>query len=290
MMVPPKIIVTGGNGQLGNELRQLADSYPQYEFIFFSREEFSIDNEDQAKKLFGKLQPAFLINAAAYTAVDKAESEKEKAFEINGTAVGVLARLCREFQVHFIHISTDYVFNGRQSQPLKETDPVDPLNTYGASKLKGEELAFLFNSDTVVIRTSWVYSRFGKNFVKTMVRLMQEKNSINVVNDQWGSPTHAADLAEAILQIIGSEQWVPGVYNFSNEGVITWFDFALEIKRLIHSGCEVKPITTEQFPTSARRPKYSVLDKTSIQSTYKIRLKNWKESLASCIAQLNVII
>jgi dTDP-4-dehydrorhamnose reductase len=281
-----KILVTGSNGQLGNELKELASSYPQFQFLFFDREQLSINDKAAIERTFKEHQPAYLINCAAYTAVDKAELEKELANTINGIAVGILASACKQYETKFIHISTDYVFNGKASTPLKETDAVDPANAYGASKLLGEQRAFQNNSETIIIRTSWVYSSYGKNFVKTMVRLMSEKESIGVVNDQYGSPTYAADLAEAIMQIISSRKWQGGIYNFSNEGIISWFDFANEIKRLINSICVIHPLATEQFPTPAKRPKYSVLDKTKIKETFPVQLKNWKESLQNCIDKL----
>jgi len=281
-----KILVTGSNGQLGNELRELAPSFVQYEFIFTDVEELSITDKDAVEKIFQEQQPAYLINCAAYTAVDKAESDKELANEINGTAVGILAAASKKHNTRFIHISTDYVFNGNATSPIKEDDKVDPVNVYGATKLLGERLAMQNNPQSIIIRTAWVYSFYGKNFVKTMMRLMNEKESIGVVNDQIGSPTYAADLAETIMQIISSDKWHSGIYNYSNEGIISWFDFANEIKRLINSACIVNPLTTEQFPTPAKRPKYSVLDKTKIQQTFSIELKDWKESLKTCIAKL----
>lgn len=282
-----KILVTGSNGQLGNELRDLASSFPQYQFVFTDVDELSITDKAAVKKMFQEQQPTYLINCAAYTAVDKAESEKELNSQINGIAVGILALIAKQAGTKFIHISTDYVFNGYASQPLREDDTVDPVNAYGESKLMGEQLAVQNNPETIIIRTSWVYSYYGKNFVKTMIRLMNEKESIGVVNDQVGSPTYAHDLAKAIMQIISSGTWMPGIYNFSNEGVISWFDFANEIKQLINSPCIVNPLSTEQFPTPAKRPKYSVLDKTKIQQTFSIQLKDWKESLKECIQKLN---
>lgn len=281
-----KILVTGSNGQLGSELKELASGYPQYQFVFLSREVLPINDKSAIEQIFREQQPAYLINCAAYTAVDKAESEKEQADEINGTAVGLLAMCCKSQGTKFIHFSTDYVFNGNASFPLKETDVVDPVNAYGASKLLGEQLALQNNPESIIIRTSWVYSFYGKNFVKTMIRLMKERESIGVVNDQIGSPTYAADLAEAVMMVIASGKWEPGIYNFSNEGIISWFDFANEIKRLIHSSCNINEVTTEQFPTPAKRPRYSVLDKTKIRQTYSLQLKDWKESLKVCINKL----
>lgn len=280
------ILVTGSNGQLGSELKELASVYSQFQFVFLNREQLSIADKSSFENFLDQYNPSYLINCAAYTAVDKAESEKELANEINGTAVGILAAACKQYRTKLIHISTDYVFNGNASSPLKETDEVNPVNAYGASKLLGEKLAVENNPESIIIRTSWVYSFYGKNFVKTMIRLMNEKENIGVVNDQVGSPTYAADLAEAIMQIISSGEWQPGIYNYSNEGIISWFDFANEIKRLIGSSCMVNPLTTEQFPTPAKRPKYSVLDKTKIQQTFSVQLKDWKESLKICIDKL----
>ncbi|MGZ3845830.1 MAG: dTDP-4-dehydrorhamnose reductase [Flavisolibacter sp.] len=281
-----KILVTGANGQLGSDLRDLSSSYPQYEFVFTDVAELSITDRDAVNNFFREQKPAYLVNCAAYTAVDKAESERELCDQINGTAVGILASACKQYGTRFIHISTDYVFDGNASAPLKETDEVDPVNAYGASKLLGEQLAVQNDPGAIIIRTSWVYSFYGKNFVKTMMRLMSERESIGVVSDQVGSPTYAADLAEAIMQIISSGKWVPGIYNYSNEGIISWLDFANEIKTQIKSSCIVNPLSTEQFPTPAKRPKYSALDKTKIQTTFSVRLKDWKDSLRTCINKL----
>ncbi|MFL5740636.1 MAG: dTDP-4-dehydrorhamnose reductase [Flavisolibacter sp.] len=285
--MPEKIIVTGSGGQLGSELRELAPSFPQYEFIFLTRQEASIEDAGRMEKILAQHKPAWLINCAAYTAVDLAESEKEKASRINGTAVGALAAACKKHRVRLIHISTDYVFDGNATSPLKEDHLVDPLNAYGASKLLGEQLSIQNNPDTIVIRTSWVYSYHGKNFVKTMMRLMREKEQLSVVSDQIGSPTYAADLASDIILIIRSRKWKPGIYHYSNEGIISWFDFAKEIKNLINASCKLLPITTEQFPTPARRPKYSVLDKTKIITDYNVQLKDWKKSLKICVEKLS---
>ena len=281
-----KILVTGSNGQLGSELKDLAKEFPQYSFIFFTREEFPINDGAIAEKIFSTHQPQYFINAAAYTTVDKAESEKELANEINGTSVGNLAKICREWNTKMIHVSTDYVFNGELSEPLKESDPVDPVNAYGASKLLGEQLAMVNNPEVMIIRTAWVYSSYGKNFVKTMMHLMRERDSIRVVNDQWGSPTYAADLARTIMQIIDSAKWIPGIYHYSNEGRISWFEFAEEIRKETGASCVVHPIPTSEFPTPARRPKFSVLDKSKLQSAYALQPKDWKSSLKECLEKI----
>ncbi|HEX8314201.1 MAG TPA: dTDP-4-dehydrorhamnose reductase, partial [Flavisolibacter sp.] len=238
------------------------------------------------RKTILRYHPAYVINCAAYTAVDKAESEREEAFQVNASAVGVMAEACTETGARFIHISTDYVFDGTRQTPLKEEDSVNPINVYGESKRAGEEAALEANPDSVVIRTSWVYSFHGKNFVKTMIRLMTEKESISVVNDQWGSPTYAADLAKAILTIIQSSGWHPGIYHFSNEGVITWFEFAKEIGAQIQTSCNILPTITANFPTPAKRPLYSAMDKSKIQQLYSVELRHWKESLRECIQKL----
>ena len=202
----PKILVTGANGQLGKELKQLVSLYPQIDFIFLSREDLPINNFELLRDTFQLHQPKFCINCAAYTAVDKAESEKELAFIINGEAVGVMAAISKEYNTWFIHISTDYVFDGKGTIPYKEESPTNPQCVYGASKLEGEKQALQFNPESIIIRTSWVYSEYGKNFVKTILKLLHEKEEINVVNDQLGSPTYAADVAEVILKIIANCQ------------------------------------------------------------------------------------
>ncbi len=281
-----KILVTGANGQLGKELQQIAPSFPLFDFIFLSKEDLHIHDVEKVKNIFTVNHPQYLINCAAYTAVDKAETEKELAFQINGEAVGVLAAICKEQYCKFIHISTDYVFDGTASVPYKEESPTNPQSVYGASKLEGEKQALQLNPDSLIIRTSWVYAEFGKNFVKTMLRLLSEKEEINVVNDQIGSPTYAKDLAEVILQVISSQNWEPGIYNYSNDGVISWFDFAACIKEVAGSSCKINPIPTSAYPTAAQRPAYSVLDNSKIQQVYGIDLKNWQDSLRECLLQL----
>ena len=281
-----KILVTGSNGQLGKELQRICNTMPGYEFVFLSKSDMPVNQFEMVRHIFNTLKPAYCINCAAYTAVDKAEEEKDLAFEINGEAVGVLAAVCLEHETKFIHISTDYVFDGKGDKPYLESDETSPVNAYGASKLKGEEEAFKYNPDSLIIRTSWVYSEFGKNFVKTMLRLMADKNSISVVNDQVGSPTYAADLADVILKIIQLQEWKPGIYHFSNEGVITWFDFANAIKEIASTNTAIHPISTAEFPTPAQRPVYSVFNKQKIQDAFGIKLKDWKASLATCIQRI----
>lgn len=286
MQSKQKILITGSNGQLGKELKRLENSFSQFNFIFLSREDLPIHHYELVRNFFKGYQPQFLINCAAYTAVDRAESEKELAFQVNGESVGVLAAVCKEYGTKLIHISTDYVFDGTATIPYKEESLTNPQSVYGASKLEGEKEALRFNPDSIIIRTSWVYSEFGKNFVKTMLKLMSEREELNVVSDQFGSPTYAADLAEAILQIISSGQWHPGIYHFSNEGIISWYEFAVAVKELSGNICKVNPIPTSQYPTPAKRPAYSVLDKTKIQSAFSVRIKDWKASLETCLSRL----
>lgn len=281
-----KIIVTGANGQLGSELRELSETFPEYQFVFFSRADLAIDDETAVLNKFDEIKAAFCINCAAYTAVDKAENEQEQAFRVNGWSTGILAKACKESRVRLIHISTDYVFNGNATTPYLEDDKVEPVNLYGASKLKGEELAIENNSESIIIRTSWVYSSFGANFVKTMIKLMKDRENLGVVSDQHGTPTYAADLAMAIMHIISSGVWEPGIYHYSNEGIITWYDFAIAIRDITKSKCAVNPIATSQFPTIAKRPAYSVFNKGKIKAVYKFTIPDWKYSLETCIAKV----
>ena len=286
-MAKPTILVTGANGQLGRELQVLAATHPQYHFIFADRTVLPIDDPHQVDAFFAAHHPTVCINCAAYTAVDKAETDKEAAFRINGDAPGYLAAACHRHDAKLIHISTDYVFAGDSATPLSETDPTGPINTYGASKLAGEEKAMENHPDgTVIIRTAWVYSEFGNNFVKTMIRLMKERPSINVVDDQLGSPTYAADLAATILEILAYPLFIPGIYHYSNEGRISWYQFALAIRDHLGSTCTVNPIPSSQFPTPAKRPHYSLLDKALIRNTYQLSIRDWETALAVCMSKI----
>lgn len=286
-MMQKKIMVTGANGQVGKELKEISQNYSSCDFTFLSREDLPLENYNLQKEYFEVIKPDVLINCAAYTAVDKAEEFRDLAFLINGEAVGHLAATCHAYKTRMIHISTDYVFDGNSELPYREDDRVNPVNTYGASKLQGEILALKNNSDCCVIRTSWVYSTYGNNFVKTMLRLMEQKSEINVVNDQKGSPTYAGDLADVLVQIGISEQYVPGIYHYSNKGNISWYDFAREIANEIHSSCKINPISTSQYPTPAKRPFYSAMDLSKIEKVYGISPKPWKESLHQCLHKLN---
>lgn len=282
-----KIVITGASGQLGSELKELAGSYPSLELIFLTREQLSIDDEAAVQEFFIREKPDGCINAAAYTAVDKAESEREAAFRTNAYAVGNLAAACHSCGALLVHISTDYVFAGNNTRPYREDDVINPINVYGASKAEGEALALKNNPDSYVIRTSWLYGKQGHNFVKTMKRLMAERDKLGVVDDQLGSPTNAADLADIILKIITSPNKItPGIYHFSNSGVTTWFGFATAIKELTGSSCEVNPVDTASYPTPAKRPAYSVMDTTRISEALGIRIPGWRESLERHLAGL----
>jgi len=287
-MEKKRILVTGANGQLGKELRDLAPQYKDAEFLFVSREDLPIHHFDLVRNVFDSFKPHFCINAAAYTAVDKAETEQELAHLINAEAVGVLAAVSAAHDCRFVHVSTDYVYDGSQIGAHKEADATAPVSVYGKTKLAGEQLAMQLDPQSIVIRTSWVYSCYGNNFVKTMMRLMQTRDQLSVVDDQWGSPTYAADLASCILDIIYHPQWQPGIYNFSNDGRINWYQFALEIKTQIGSACTINPIPSSDYPTPAKRPANSWMDKQKIVGAFGIQLFDWKLSLSKCIKAIEV--
>ena len=303
------VLVTGANGQLGQSIQSISGKYPEIDFVFCSSSELDITNLENCQVVFDEFQPQFCINAAAYTGVDKAESEPAKAFDINANGAENLAITCKKFNTILIHISTDFVFDAYFSEgiayydrelrlPLKsnlgltETDVPFPSGVYGLTKLQGEQ-AIQANWDKhFIIRTSWVYSQFGNNFMKTMLRLASEHESLSVVNDQIGTPTNAVDLADVLIKIIVSchAELVSasnyGIYNFSNEGQCSWYDFAKEIFHQKGVSIVLKPIPTSAYPTPAKRPAYSVLDKTKIKSTFGVEIKEWQTSLATCINQL----
>lgn len=274
-----KILVTGANGQLGSEFSVLSNSYPEFEWVFADRTKITLDNLELLRVQLNEIKPDFIFNCGAYTAVDKAETEKDLAFTINHLAVELIAKYTFENNIRLIHISTDYVFDGSSSSSLNEEADTNPINVYGESKLAGELACLKENPNSIIIRTSWVYSKFGNNFVKTMQRLMQERDEINVVNDQIGSPTYAADLAQAIIDILGSSNWIPGIYNYSNEGEISWYEFALSIKELGGYNCKVGGIPSSSYPTPAKRPKFSLLDKKKIKEIYNLHISGYKKSL-----------
>jgi dTDP-4-dehydrorhamnose reductase len=287
-LVNPVVLITGANGQLGHCLRQIEPTLPDYKFIALGREHLPLQDFALVDKVIESLNPKVIINAAAYTAVDKAESESDIANIINGYAVGNLAAAAKRVGATFLHVSTDYVFDGQASHPYTEDSSVNPLNAYGRSKLLGEQLALQENPSSIILRTSWVYSKYGANFVKTMVRLMSCRESIGVVNDQFGSPTYAPDIAEALLKIAtGTYEKIPGIYHFSNMGNISWYDFAMGVKRGKAFSCDVKPITSDEFPTPAKRPGYTVMNCEKIAKTFGIELQPWEQRLQECLLLLN---
>ena len=274
-----KILVTGATGQLGSELKVLSSSYSQFEWFFANRTQVSLDNLSVLQNQLETIAPDFILNCGAYTAVDKAETEQGLANIVNHLAVGIIAQYAKDHSIKLIHISTDYVFDGTSAIALTEEAETHPVNVYGASKRSGELACLAVNPDSIIIRTSWVYSRFGNNFVKTMQRLLQERDSISVVNDQIGSPTYAADLALAMMMMTTAKKWIPGIYNYSNEGAISWYEFVLAIKEIGGYTCEVSGIPSSAYPTPAKRPAYSLLDKSKIKKVYGISVPNYKESL-----------
>ena len=279
-----KILIIGGNGQLGNCLNKLSSEYTlAYEFHFTDYDTLDITNQKQINEYFSEYEPHYCINVSAYTTVDLAEQEKEKAFAINAEGVKYLAEACAEKGIDLIHISTDYVFDGNINIPYSEDDFTNPLSVYGASKLEGENLALENNPKTIIIRTSWLYSEFGKNFVKTMLNLFGSKDELNVVADQFGQPTNANDLAEVIMKIISTEEKEYGIFHFSNYSETTWFDFAKKIAELSKSKIKINPISTEQYPTPAKRPMRSTMCLDKIENSYNIEPKYWENSLEECM-------
>ena len=282
------ILITGANGQLGNEMRVLSAENKEYTYFFTDVAELDICNAQAILDFVKANDINVIVNCAAYTAVDKAEESIELCTKLNADAVGYLAEAAEANGAEFIQISTDYVFDGTAHVPYQETEPTCPNSVYGHTKLAGEQNALTLCSRSMVIRTAWLYSTFGNNIVKTMIRLGKERDSLGVIFDQIGTPTYARDLARAIFAAI-RQGVVPGVYHFSNEGVCSWYDFTKAIHRLAGiTTCQVKPLHTEEYPTPAKRPHYSVLDKSKIKATFGIEVPYWEESLQECIYQMIV--
>lgn len=284
-----RIFVTGAKGQLGIEIQQLAHNYPHYEFLFTDIDELDICNILQIDKHFTAFQPHVVINCSAYNFVDKAESEPEKALETNAYAVNKLRRICQEHKALLIHFSTDFVFDGKKTTPYKEDDSTHGLSAYARSKEQGEKFLIRKNSGkNVIIRTSWLYSAYGHNFTKTILRLLNEKSEFGVVFDQVGTPTWAHDLAETVLNLIPRWREINDclILHYSNEGVASWYDFACEIQRITQSKSHIKPILTSDYPLPAIRPAYSVLDKSKIKCNFGIEIPHWRVSLEKCLKQI----
>ncbi len=287
-----KILVTGANGQLGQSIREEALQFQEFFMLYTDVNELDLCNSEAVAAFFEAEKPDFAINCAAYTAVDYADSDEELARKINRDAPENLARACHKNGTRLIHISTDYVFDGEKAHPYREEDPVNPQSVYGLTKLEGEQAILNSGAEAAIIRTAWLYSAYGNNFVKTMIRLGNERKELNVVADQVGTPTYANDLAQAILTIIQATienpaSFVPGIYHYSNEGVASWYDFTKTIFEYLPSiQCAVSPIGTEKYPTPAKRPACSVLDKSKIRSIFGITIPYWRESLKRCIIKL----
>ncbi len=281
------ILVTGSNGQVGSELQSLANNYPNFSFVFVDKEDLDIGNQEAVQAFFEADTFDYCINCAAYTAVDKAESDKEIAHLVNALGPQNLALACQKHQTRLVQISTDYVYHNSQNTPFKETDATSPHSVYGSTKLEGETLALSSNPETLIIRTSWVYSSFGNNFVKTMIRLGKDRDQLSIIFDQIGSPTYARDLAKAILDIIQQNPSdFTGIYHYSNEGVCSWFDFAQAIFELEEIECKTNPIETKDYPTPAKRPHFSLLNKNKIKATFALEIPYWRDSLKACLKLL----
>jgi dTDP-4-dehydrorhamnose reductase len=288
-----KILVTGGNGQLGQSLNSIIKDFPNLELIFTDVDNLNICDLEQLKNFTQQNPIDYLINCAAYTAVDKAEQEQSLAKQLNAEAVKNIGIVASEQNFKVIHISTDYVFDGKSFKPYNEDDLTIPKSQYGQTKLLGEKLLSDEHDDYMIIRTSWLYSEFGNNFVKTMIRLGKERDKLQVVADQVGTPTYAVDLAHCILSIINESEtenstFVPGIYHYSNEGICSWYDFTINIHQIAGINCQVSPIESKEYPTAAPRPFYSVLNKAKIKNTYAIHIPYWRNSLEKCLLKLTV--
>lgn len=286
-----KILITGANGQLGSEIRKSSVLFPDFSFVFTDLNELDITSPSAVEAMLAEEKPQWLINCAAYTAVDKAETDEETAWLINAVAPAILAEKSKAVGCRFVQISTDYVFDGKNHRPYIEDDQVCPTSIYGKTKLEGELISLTNNPETLVIRTSWLYSSFGNNFVKSMIKFGQERDQLNVIFDQVGTPTYAGDLAVAILEIIrktesGASNFVPGTYHYSNEGVCSWYDFTIAIHQIYGIDCVVNAIESKDYPSVVARPPYSVLNKSKIKSIFGISVPYWRQSLEKCIIEI----
>jgi dTDP-4-dehydrorhamnose reductase len=289
-----KILVTGANGQLGNEIRRICRNFPGLEFIFTDVDMLDITNPDAVSVFMEASKPAIVVNCAAYTNVDGAEENVKNVRKINSLAPQVLAAACAMQDAFLIHISTDYVFDGESTNPYTEEDETNPISVYGNSKLEGEEKIKTVFDNYLIIRTSWMYSEFGHNFVRSIIALAKERESLTIVNDQIGSPTYARDLANCIIDIIiksilNPKAYLPGIYHYANQGTCTWYDFAQEILNITGiKGCKLIPVSTDQYPAVAKRPKYSVLDTSKVRESFGIGIPNWRDSLRECLSSMRI--
>ena len=277
-----KILVTGGNGQLGCEINQLSSNY-NYDWLFTDTDIFDISDLMNINVFLDKCNPDVIINCAAYTAVDNAEVDFEKANTINHKAVELIAQWSKKNNCKLIHISTDYVYDGKSLTPVKEDIQSNPVNNYGKTKLFGDIACLKNNSSSIIIRTCWLYSSFGKNFVTNMINLMKSKSELKIINDQVGSPTYAGDLAKTILDLITHKNWIPGIYHYTNFGKVSWFDFANDIKSIYGFNTTIDSISSQEYSTKTKRPKYSLLDNSKIKNTFDINQMNYLDSLKKCI-------
>ena len=278
-----KVLVIGSDGQLGLEFQKISNSYDSLSWVFSTIKTLDLLRLDTINSFLNDINPSVIINCAAYTSVDKAETESELADIINYKAVDIISNWTSDNNKKLIHFSTDYVFDGLSQTPLNENSFTNPVNEYGLSKLKGEQVCLLNDPTSIIIRTSWLYSSFGNNFVKTMIELMKKNKSIRVVNDQIGSPTYAYDLAKVIVKIIMYNKTESGLFHYSNEGEISWFEFARSIRKLYNFDCEIIGVSSKEFKTLAKRPKYSLLNKSKIKTTFNLEIPNYKQSLKNCI-------
>ena len=278
-----KVLVIGSDGQLGLEFQKISNSYNSLSWIFSTIKTLDLSRLDTINSFLNDINPSVIINCAAYTSVDKAETESKLADLINHEAVDIISRWTSDNNKKLIHVSTDYVFDGLSKLPLSENSNTNPMNEYGRSKLKGEQVCLKNDTNSIIIRTSWLYSSFGKNFVKTMIYLMKKNKSVKVVNDQMGSPTYAYDLAKVILKIIVNYKTESGLFHYSNEGEISWFEFARSIRELYKLDCEIIGVSSKEFKTLAKRPEYSLLNKLKIKKIFNLEIPNYKQSLEDCI-------
>tara|TARA_Y100000766_G_scaffold76544_1_gene64865 strand:+ start:2179 stop:3036 length:858 start_codon:yes stop_codon:yes gene_type:complete len=277
-----KILVTGSTGQLGKEIRTISSGYV-YNWVFSNRKDFDLSKIDKIDSYLDEINPDFIINCAAFTKVDKAENENELADTINHKSIKHIANWCNINDCKLIHISSDYVYNQTSCNFIDENCETNPLNIYGKTKLLGELACIKYNPKSIILRTSWMYSEYGNNFVKNIINLIRENKIINVVNDQFGSPTYAADLAEVILKIINSKKWIEGIYNYSNDGNISWYQFANDIKLLMNDNIKIYPISSKNLKTVAKRPKFSALNNQKIKKTFGLKIIPYKNSLTKCL-------
>lgn len=279
-----KVLITGSKGQLGRSLQCLAEQYKDFEFLFEGRDTLDITDKANVKRYFEDYRPDFVVNTSAYTQVDKAEEEQDKAYAINVLGVENLLESCRKYGAKLVQISTDYVFDGASESPYTESDSCNPINYYGKTKYEAERLIRCSEVESIILRTSWVYAEHGNNFVKTILRLAKEKPNLQVVNDQWGSPTFANDLAKCILSLIRKFSNHKEIYHFANEGYCSWFEFAQRILSFTTLACEIIPVPSSQYPTIARRPVFSVLDTQKVKQ--EVQLRSWEEALEECMKKM----